>query len=118
MNIMEPLQEQQALYPYSGPAELREPVEQALRAVVDPELALSIVDVGLVYGVHITDGKARIVITMTSVACPVTEVIVEDIEAELDRVIPPDTTIEVELMWQPPWSPERMSARGKAFMGW
>ena len=46
------------------------------------------------------------------------EVILQDIEAELDRVIPREMVIEVELVWEPAWSAERMSAAGKAFMGW
>lgn len=107
-----------APYPYAGPEELREPVRDALRNVVDPEMALSIVDVGLVYGVTIGDGRAHVLVTMTSVACPVTELIVQDIESELDRVIPAGCTIDVELVWDPPWTPERMSPAGKAFMGW
>jgi metal-sulfur cluster biosynthetic enzyme len=107
-----------APFPYTGPAELRQRVEQALRGVVDPELALSLVDVGLVYGVTIDERKAHVAVTMTSVACPVTELIIEDIEAELDRVIPRALTIEVELVWEPPWSAERISEAGKEFMGW
>ena len=115
---MTSMQDTEAPFPYTGPAELRQPIERALRAVVDPELALSIVDVGLVYGVTVRDGKAHVAVTMTSVACPVTEVILQDIEGELDRVIPSDTAIETELVWTPAWSAERMSAVGKAFMGW
>jgi metal-sulfur cluster biosynthetic enzyme len=107
-----------ASYPYDGPDELREPVQRALRNVVDPEMALSIVDVGLVYGVTIDDRRAHVQVTMTSVACPVTELIVQDIESELDHVIPAGCTIDIELVWDPPWTPERMSPEGKAFMGW
>jgi metal-sulfur cluster biosynthetic enzyme len=105
-------------FPYSGPADLQQPIERALHAVVDPELALSIVDVGLVYGVTVADGKVHVVLTMTSVACPVTEMIVQDVEAELHRVVPDGLTIAVELVWEPAWSAERMSPAGKAFMGW
>lgn len=105
-------------FPYSGPADLQQPIEHALRTVVDPELALSIVDVGLVYGVTVSDSKAHVALTMTSVACPVTEMILQDVEAELHRAIPAGITIEVELVWEPAWSAERMSPRGKAFMGW
>jgi len=105
-------------FPYAGPAELKPAIERALQSVVDPELAMSIVDVGLVYGVTVRDRRAHVVVTMTSVACPVADVIVEDIEAELDRVIPSEMTIDVELVWEPAWNAERMSAAGKAFMGW
>jgi metal-sulfur cluster biosynthetic enzyme len=104
-------------FPYTGSAELLPAIEGALRAAVDPELAMSIVDVGLVYGVTV-DNKVHVAVTMTSVACPVTELIIEDIEAELDRVVPREMVIDVELVWEPAWSAERMSPAGKAFMGW
>jgi metal-sulfur cluster biosynthetic enzyme len=105
-------------FPYDGPPELRRPITCALQAVVDPEMAMSIVDVGLVCGVVIGDRKVHVRVTMTSVACPVTELILEEIEAELDRAIPSDMTIEVELVWEPAWTADRMSAKAKAFMGW
>ena len=105
-------------YPYTGPAALRTPIERALRQVVDPEVALSIVDVGLVYGVDVCDERVHVRVTMTSAACPVADVIVGDIETELDRVVPPRMTIAVERVWEPAWSAERMSSQAKAFMGW
>jgi metal-sulfur cluster biosynthetic enzyme len=48
----------------------------------------------------------------------VTEVIVDEVEAELDKMAPPGMAIDVELVWEPPWTTDRMSARAKAFMGW
>jgi len=59
-----------------------------------------------------------VTMTMTLAACPVADVIVEDVESELNRVVPEDLKIHVELVWQPAWTAERMSARAKAFMGW
>ena len=105
-------------FSYEGPDELRLPVIGALARVVDPELALSIVDVGLVYGVNIVNDKARVRMTMTSPACPVIDVILEEVENELDTVLPRAWPIEIELVWEPPWAPERMSARAKRFMQW
>jgi metal-sulfur cluster biosynthetic enzyme len=105
-------------YAYAGPGALRRPIEDALRRVVDPEVALNIVDVGLVYGVAVGDADVHVRITMTSAACPVIDVILGDVEAELDRVVPPEMKIRVELAWEPAWSTDRMSARAKAFMGW
>ena len=55
---------------------------------------------------------------MTSAACPVTDVILEDIETQLDRDMPPELLIQVELVWSPPWSTDRMSERARRFMGW
>ena len=105
-------------FPYSGPAQLRPGIVAALESVVDPEVALNIVDVGLVYGVTVRDGRAHVQVTMTSAACPVADVILHDIEAELDRVLPPELLIAVELTWEPAWTPQRMSAKARRFMGW
>jgi metal-sulfur cluster biosynthetic enzyme len=105
-------------YPYAGPESLRKPIEQALHRVVDPEVAMTIVDVGLVYGVTVTANRWHVLLTMTSAACPVADVILDDVETELDRIAPDGVTVDVELVWQPPWTPDRMSARAKAFMGW
>lgn len=105
-------------FPYEGPPALRQPVGDALNRVVDPEMALTIVDVGLVYGVTVSPGRADVRLTMTSAACPVADVIVEEVEAELGRVLPDGTDVAVELVWEPPWTPGRMSERAKRFMGW
>ena len=118
MNHLADADSDEAAFPYAGPPELRQAVELALEAVIDPEMAMSIVDVGLVYGVTITDRKLHAVVTMTSVACPVAGVILQDIESELDRALPSDMTIEVELVWEPAWTAARLSAKAKAFMGW
>ena len=108
----------EAPYRYSGPEALRAPIEAALRHVVDPEIALNVVDVGLVRDVAVTDEALRLQMTMTSAACPVTDVILADVEAELARVVPAGYRIAIELVWEPPWSPDRMSLHAKAFMGW
>jgi metal-sulfur cluster biosynthetic enzyme len=105
-------------YPYEGPEELRQPILEALTRVVDPEVAMSIVDVGLVYGVTVTKEKVHVLLTMTSAACPVTDVIKEEVEGELDRLAPPELLVHVELVWDPPWTMDRMSARARRFMGW
>jgi metal-sulfur cluster biosynthetic enzyme len=107
-----------ATFEFQGPPELREPIDQALRRVVDPEVAMNIVDVGLVYRVSIEDNRVDVVVTMTSAACPVADVIIDDIEQQLDRALPPELLIHVELVWEPPWTADRMSERAKSFMGW
>ena len=105
-------------FPYAGPEALRQPIVDALTRVVDPEVAMSIVDVGLIYGVTVTAEKLHVLLTMTSAACPVGDLIIEEIEAELDRIAPPELLIEVELVWEPPWTPDRMSERSRRFMAW
>jgi metal-sulfur cluster biosynthetic enzyme len=107
-------------FPYQGPDELRQPIEKALRRVVDPEVAMTIVDVGLVYGITVDDAADTVhaQVTMTSAACPVTDVILQDVRDELEKVVPAHYDIDLELVWEPPWTTDRMSARAKAFMGW
>ena len=105
-------------FPYSGPEELLPVVVAALEKVVDPEVGLNIVDVGLVYGVRVADGRMDVDVTMTSAACPVIDMIVDEVEQELDRAMPPELKIHVELAWEPAWTPSRMSDRAKASMGW
>lgn len=107
----------EASFPYEGPEALREPVQQALRSVVDPELALSIVDLGLVYGVSLTPQKALVLWTMTSAACPVADVILADISEALDAVLPADLPLQLQLVWEPVWTPERLSPQARAFLG-
>jgi metal-sulfur cluster biosynthetic enzyme len=105
-------------FPYDGPDELRQPVVAALSRVVDPEVALNIVDIGLVYGVRIEADRLQLRLTMTSAACPVADVIVDDAADELQRVLPPELEIAVEMVWEPAWTPERMSERARRFMRW
>ena len=72
----------------------------------------------MIYGVHASADKVWVRMTMTSSACPVTGTIMEDVEDELDRVLPYAYAVEVELCWEPTWTRERMSERARRFMGW
>jgi metal-sulfur cluster biosynthetic enzyme len=103
---------------YSGDATLREPVLAALAGVVDPEMSLGIVDIGLVYGVDVAVEGVHVTMTMTSPACPVTDVIADEIEIALREVLPDARPIDVELVWEPAWTPDRMSERARDVMGW
>ena len=80
-------------FPYSGDESLRPAIEEALARVIDPEMALDILSIGLVYGVEATCERVKVLLTMTSAACPMGELIVADIEdAKLTghvRVAPP-----------------------------
>ena len=104
-------------FDYRGPAALQQAVLAALHDVVDPEVARSIVDLGLVYGVEIGAERARVIMTMTSAACPVTDLIVADVEAGLERVLPAGCWIDVDVVWEPAWTPEMMSESARRFMG-
>jgi len=105
-------------FPYAGPQDLRVPITAALSRVIDPEVAMTIVDVGLVYGVEVGERAVRVRLTMTSAACPVADVIVDDVWHELSRVVPASFDIDVDLVWEPPWTAERMTDRARRIMGW
>lgn len=107
-----------APFPYAGPEAMRQPIVDALTRVVDPEVALSIVDVGLVLGVTVSAERLHVLLTMTSAACPVAGLIIEEVEAELAAVAERGMTVDVELVWEPPWTPDQMSERARRFMQW
>lgn len=95
-----------------------DPLLHALRKVVDPELGVNIVELGLVYGIRRDAGGVAVDITMTSPACPMGEGILAEAEFELAAVLPADTHLAVNLVWEPPWHPERMSPRAREVLGW
>jgi metal-sulfur cluster biosynthetic enzyme len=91
--------------------------EAALRRVIDPETALDIVSLGLVYGIEVAGSEVKLVLTMTSAACPVSELILEEASREVSQALP-EMQVSAELVWDPPWTPERMSAAAREAMGW
>jgi metal-sulfur cluster biosynthetic enzyme len=93
-------------------------LHRALRKVVDPEVGLNIVDLGLVYDIKHDVGGVSVDITMTSPACPMGEGILAEAEYELQAVLPVDVPVAVNLVWDPPWSAARMSDRAREILGW
>lgn len=93
-------------------------VRDILRRVVDPEVGMNIVDLGLVYGVNVQAEGVAVTMTMTSPACPMGDMILDEVRAELAAALPAGAAVTVDLVWQPPWTPARMSARSKAHFGW
>ncbi len=90
---------------------------EELRAVIDPELGVNIVDLGLVYSAEMVDGVAHILMTTTTPACPIGSYLRDEIRWALLRV-DQVLDVEVELTHEPPWSPDRMSDEAKAQLGW
>ena len=91
-------------------------VKLALRRVKDPELSLNIVDLGLVYDIR-TEGNAVMVdMSLTSPGCPSGPQIFGEVE-EAVRTIPEVETVTVNLVWSPPWTPERIEPRVRAYLG-
>ena len=85
---------------------------EALGRVTDPEYALSIVDLGLVYDVRVADGGVRVAVTFTSIGCPAIDLILADAEAAI-RAVPGVRDVRLDVVWTPPWTRERVSARGR-----
>ncbi len=83
-------------------------VVEALKQCKDPELDANIVDLGLIYGIKMTDGGVKVTMTMTSAMCPVTSLILADAQLRLEAV-PGIGKVELELVWDPMWSPDMMS---------
>ncbi len=96
---------------------LRARATDALRHVIDPEIGIDVVELGLVYGVDVHGGDVRVLMTMTSPACPLGEQILEEAYARLFRVDGVGE-VEIELVWEPPWTPDRMSPAAKEALGW
>lgn len=107
-----------APFAYEGDPALLGAVTNALRSVVDPEMALDIVNLGLVYGVTVAGATAKVRLTMTSAACPVAELIADEAGSALSRALGEGVEVEVDLCWDPPWGPERMSPSARAAMAW
>jgi metal-sulfur cluster biosynthetic enzyme len=93
-------------------------VREALRAVDDPEAGMNIVDLGLVYGIDVSDEGVHVAMTMTTAACPMTDMIVAQVRDVLERIVPVGTTVDVELVWDPPWTPDKMTGIAKEHFGW
>lgn len=87
-----------------------------LKKVPDPELGISIVDLGLVYDVKIDKGNVRVIMTLTTMGCPLFELIERPIKEELKK-IKEVKNVEVELTFEPPWSPEKMSKQARINLG-
>ena len=91
-------------------------VRLALRRVKDPELNLNIVDLGLVYDMAVDERAVRIDMSLTSPGCPSGPEIMGDAEQQL-RSLPGVEDVVVNLVWSPPWSPERIEPRVRAYLG-
>lgn len=93
-------------------------VREALQQVNDPEVGMSIVDLGLVYRVDVIPGHILVEMTMTTPACPLGDLIMDNAREAIGAVAPVGTTIEVHLVWDPPWTPAMMSESARTHFGW
>jgi metal-sulfur cluster biosynthetic enzyme len=121
---MDAMDEQEAKQP-SAPAAMNgdaptptaDEVTEAIRVVVDPEIGISIVDLGLVYDVIVEDGVAKVTYTLTSMGCPVGPLIEQQMQQVLS-LLPGLEGSEFTMVFKPPWGPEMMSDEAKAALGY
>lgn len=92
-------------------------VREALREVLDPELGVNVVDLGLVYGIEIAGDTARITMTMTTPACPLRDYLQDLVESEVLLRVPGAKRVVVEIVTEPPWSEDLMSDAARAKLG-
>jgi metal-sulfur cluster biosynthetic enzyme len=94
----------------------KDDVIEGLREVYDPELHYNIWDLGLVYDIDVQDGDVKLVMTLTTPACPIGPMVTEQIE-ETIGLLPGIRNVDIEWTFDPPWSPERMSDEARADLG-
>jgi len=89
-------------------------VIEAMKNIIDPEIGVNIVDLGLVYGLQESDDGALLInMTLTSAGCPLTDVIEEQTAEALDGVV---DTFRINWVWMPPWGPEKITEDGREMM--
>ena len=86
-------------------------IEEAMKDVVDPELGINVVDLGLVYGIHVDEGTNVVLdMTLTSAACPLTDVITDQTESALEGLV---NDVAINWVWMPPWGPDKITPDGR-----
>lgn len=91
-------------------SEEHEEIMEALKDVVDPELGINVVDLGLIYGVGVADEVATLDMTLTSAACPLTDVIEDQAHSALEGLV---KDVKINWVWLPPWGPDKISEEGR-----
>lgn len=92
-------------------------IENVLQSIPDPEIGVSILDLGLIYNIGIdTTGKVTVTMSLTSIGCPLFDLIANPIRQEVGK-LSGVTEVEVELTFEPPWTPDRMSKEAKQQLG-
>lgn len=88
-----------------------------LRHLHDPELGVDLVGLGLIYRMEAVEGRLRVEMSLTTRGCPLSEVMPDAVERTLDTV-PGVSRVQVDLVWDPPWTPEMMSDQARLDLGW
>ena len=94
-----------------------EDVLNALREVYDPELPFNVVDLGLIYGVEVNGSKVKVKMTLTAIGCPLGGYLLDMVEEVIKEKVPGVEEVEVELVFDPPWTPDRMNPEVRRLLG-
>ncbi|MGC9108490.1 MAG: metal-sulfur cluster assembly factor [Infirmifilum sp.] len=95
----------------------KEAVIEALKEVYDPEIPFNVVDLGLIYGVEIEGKKVKIRMTLTAVGCPLSYFLVEMVKDVVKEKVPGIEEVEVDLVFDPPWTPDRVNPEVRKLLG-
>ncbi len=98
-------------------AEREAAIVKQLKNIYDPEIPMNIVDLGLIYGFDWKDDAVHLRMTLTAPGCPVAGILAEEIKSAIEKV-PNVKTATVEMIWEPPWTPDRMSEFAKRQFGY
>jgi metal-sulfur cluster biosynthetic enzyme len=93
-------------------------VREALRQVDDPEAGMDIVELGLVYAIDVSADAVLIDITMTTAACPMADMIMDQARNAVAAIVPLGMRVDVRLVWDPPWTPDKMTGIAREHFGW
>ncbi|HFR3770983.1 TPA: metal-sulfur cluster assembly factor [Streptococcus suis] len=96
--------------------DIQERIFQALEDVIDPELGIDIINLGLVYEIRFIEGKAEIDMTLTTMGCPLADLITDQIHDVL-KSVPEVTEVDVRLVWSPAWTVQKMSRYARIALG-
>lgn len=107
--------------PSSGPAGANptgtDEIWRVLATILDPEFGINLVDLGLIYDVAIEGADVRVAMTLTSAGCPAGEMMLDGVQRAVEG-LPGVGAVRVDLVWEPPWTPEMLSAEARAQLGW
>jgi metal-sulfur cluster biosynthetic enzyme len=96
---------------------LKDKVVEALKSVYDPELNINVVDLGLIYNIDVTDNNdVEVTMTLTTPGCPLHDSITRGVRYSIEGIVE-TKKVEVTLVWEPAWSPEKMTAEGLRLLG-
>ncbi|MDR1995889.1 metal-sulfur cluster assembly factor [Azonexus sp.] len=101
-----------------APQPTTDQIRDTLRSVIDPEVGINIVDLGLVYDIRISPEMIAIDLTMTSPACPLSDLVLADVGSALATAWPNAPPVNTALVWNPPWEPKMMSNQARDVLGW